>query len=374
MQARGNGGSTTPQDHLLMTRALRLAARGTHTTRPNPRVGCVIAKNGEIIGEGWHERAGEAHAEVHALNQAGAGARGATAVVTLEPCSHHGRTPPCADALIEAGVRRVVYGMEDPNPQVAGRGLERLREAGIEVVGPVQEDAARALNPGFIRRMQGGLPWVRLKMAQSLDGRTAMADGSSKWITTPAARRDVQTWRARSCAIISGVGCVVRDDPELTVREADWPAHGGALPHAQPLRVIVDSHGRSSGKARARGEGSLLVTLEGANPQLAGSEHLALPPDREGRINLRALLQSLAARDINEVLVEAGPTLAGAFVSAGLVDELIIYLAAKLMGSSGKPLFELPIASMASSLPLELTDVRAVGEDWRISARLRKDG
>ncbi len=346
----------------MMLRAIRLARHGLNSTTPNPRVGCVLLKDNEIVGEGYHLRAGEAHAEINALQQAGEKARGSTAYVTLEPCSHHGKTGPCAEALIESGVTRVVYGMEDPNPSVSGRGLDILEEAGVEVVGPVQEDEAISLNPGFIKRMRSGIPYVRVKSAMSIDGRTAMESGESKWVTGPAARADVQNLRARSCAIITGVESVIQDDPALTVRLSDGDR--------QPLRVILDTHGRCPRKAEILDQPGRTVIACGEShiPQESDDREFWPMPERDGRINLLSLLRKLADEGCNEVLVETGATLAGAFAASGLVDEFVIYMAPKLMGSSARPLFELPINKMSSQLPLIIKEVRAVGYDWRITA------
>lgn len=366
-----------PFDRGFMARAIELAARGLYTTEPNPRVGCVLVRDGDIVGEGWHIRAGEGHAEVNALAQAGNRARGATAYVTLEPCSHFGKTPPCANALIDAGVSRVVTAMQDPNPQVAGQGLARLRAAGIEVDCGVLEAEARALNPGFIKRMQQGLPWVRLKLAMSMDGRTAMASGESQWITGPQARADVQRWRARSGAVISGADSVLLDDSALTVRPAELglePALAEAAAARQPLRVLIDGRLRVPLHQRLfREAGPVLVVC--ADPQQRHAEYLqsnaellALPGEA-GRVDLAALLQELGRRGCNEVLVESGAALAGAFWQAGLVDELILYMAPRLLGSRARPLLELPFDHMADALDLEVTDMRAVGRDWRITAR-----
>lgn len=354
-------------DRDMMAEALRLARRGLNTTTPNPRVGCLIVAGGgdtgegDIVGRGYHRRAGEAHAEINALAEAGERALGADVYVTLEPCSHQGKTGPCTVALVAAGVKRVVYGMEDPNPQVAGSGLALLEQAGIAVEGPLLEEAARALNPGFVKRMTRGLPYVRCKMAMSLDGRTAMASGESKWITGPAARRDVQSWRARSCAIVTGVDSVIRDDPALTVRLGENDR--------QPWRVIVDTRGRCPAAAQMLDQpGKTIIACGEAAPAPAARDAWRLPL-KQGRVDLRALLRRLAEEGCNEVLVETGATLAGAFVAEGLVDEFLFYLAAKLMGSDARPLFALPIAKMSGQLSLVIEDIRAVGEDWRITAR-----
>jgi diaminohydroxyphosphoribosylaminopyrimidine deaminase/5-amino-6-(5-phosphoribosylamino)uracil reductase len=364
-------------DREWMSRALMLAERGVYTTEPNPRVGCVLVADGRIVGEGWHVRAGEGHAEVSALAQAGDLARGATAYVTLEPCSHFGRTPPCADALVKAGVSRVVAAMQDPNPQVAGNGLNRLREAGIEVDCGLLEAQAQALNPGFIKRMQQGLPWVRVKLAMSLDGRTAMASGESKWITGPAARADVQRLRARSGAVVSGADSVLLDDSALTVRAAELglPAdEAAAAAERQPLRVLIDSLRRVPLDQRFfRETGPTLVISTSAEQaaddyRAAGSELLAVP-GADGKVDLHAVLQTLAERGCNEVLVEAGAGLSGAFWRAGLVDELIVYMAPRLLGSQARPLMQLPFESMSEAMDVAIVDMRAIGQDWRITAR-----
>lgn len=366
-------------DIAFMARALRLAERGTYTTMPNPRVGCVLVRGGEVLAEGWHWRAGEGHAEVNALAEIGHQAQGATAYVTLEPCSHTGRTGPCSEALIEAGVSRVVYGMEDPNPQVAGQGLGKLRAAGVEVSGPVLEDEARDLNPGFVRRMERGLPFVRCKLAMSLDGRTAMASGESKWVTGRRAREDVQRLRARSCAIISGIETVLQDRAALSVRAGELQLeNAGEIAQRQPLRVILDSNLRLPLDAPLlESSGPVLLVHNGRNTvQKAWPdwvETLALP-GQDGRIDLPELLRDLARRQCNEVLVESGSTLAGSFLGLGLLDEIIVYMAPKLMGSKARPLFELPVDAMSSQLPLKIHDIRALGNDWRITAAPDPEG
>ncbi|WP_444915484.1 bifunctional diaminohydroxyphosphoribosylaminopyrimidine deaminase/5-amino-6-(5-phosphoribosylamino)uracil reductase RibD [Microbulbifer sp. TRSA007] len=364
----------------LMARAIQLAERGLYTTMPNPRVGCVITDgDGNVVGEGWHKRAGEPHAEIEALSDAGDLAQGATVYVTLEPCSHTGRTGPCAEALVKAGVARVIYGMQDPNPNVSGAGLQILRDAGIEVEGPILEERCRALNPGFIKRMTLGLPLVRSKSAMSLDGRTAMASGESKWVSGPAARADVQRLRSRSCAVITGVETVRFDNPNLNVRADEMALEMLAAERAaevQPLRVIVDSQLRTPARAFIlQGDAPTLVcTTERAEAERreriekTGAEVVALPHDKEGRVDLLALLKELARRQCNEVLVESGATLSGEFLYRGHVDEIIVYMAPKLLGSTGRPLFELPIERMGSMLPITITDMRAVGHDWRITA------
>lgn len=346
-----------------MQRALRLAQKGLNTTTPNPRVGCVVVNGGAVIAEGWHHLCGGPHAEIAALNAVSDRSliMGSTVYVTLEPCSHQGKTGPCADALVAAGIARLVYGMEDPNALVSGMGLQKLQHAGIQVDGPLMEESARALNPGFIKRMSSGLPYVRCKLAMSLDGRTAMASGESKWITGPSARQDVQLLRARSCAIITGVDSVLLDDPLLTVR----------LPETerQPLRVIVDSRFRVPASAEIfRQPGRTVVaTCNGEAAQGSELECWVLP-EKNGRVDLRALATTLAEQGCNEILLETGATLAGAFTGAGLVDEFVVYMAAKLMGSDARPLLDLPINTMGASLELSIQDICAVGPDWRIRA------
>lgn len=359
-------------DHAWMARALQLARKGLYSTHPNPRVGCVIVADGERVGEGWHVRAGEPHAEVHALRQAGERARGATAYVTLEPCSHHGRTPPCAEALVKAGVGRVVAAMQDPNPQVAGNGLERLRSAGIDVASGVLEGEARELNGGFIKRMESGLPYVRAKLAMSLDGRTAMASGESQWITGPAARAEVQRLRARSSVVLTGADTVLMDAARLTVRGAELglDAETTALVLARPpLRVLVDGRLRVPLDAPFFQAGPALVVTAVAGCEetyrCAGHEALVLGQER---VDLTALLRELAARGANEVLVEAGPRLVGAFARLGLIDEYQVFMAAKFLGSSARPLLELPLERMSEARELKIVDIRAVGDDWRIVA------
>ncbi|WP_423897451.1 bifunctional diaminohydroxyphosphoribosylaminopyrimidine deaminase/5-amino-6-(5-phosphoribosylamino)uracil reductase RibD [Candidatus Pelagadaptatus aseana] len=362
-------------DYEFMARAIRLARNGLYTTMPNPRVGCVLVKDGAVIAEGWHARAGEGHAEVQALADArdrGVEVAGATAYVTLEPCSHTGKTGPCADALIKAGIGRLVYGMKDPNPQVAGRGLTRIAEVGISVDGPILEAEARQLNPGFIKRMECGRPLVRCKLAMSVDGRTAMASGESQWITGPEARSDVQKLRARSCAVVTGVGSILLDDSSLTVRANELGLeNAGDIAKRQPLRVVLDSNQRLHAEAKVvqSAAATLVVsTADKANSALpAEIEQLSLSADETGRVNLGALLDELGRRQCNEVLLETGATLAGAFLQAGLIDELIVYMAPKLLGSRGRPLLELPFDTMDQQVPLTINDVRAVGRDWRLT-------
>lgn len=362
-------------DAFYMARALELARKGVYSTHPNPRVGCVIVRDGTIVGEGWHVRAGEPHAEVHALRHAGDKARGATAYVTLEPCSHHGRTPPCADALLEAGVSRVVAAMQDPNPDVGGRGLLRLMNAGVNVQSGVLQSEARAINKGFLKRMEHGLPYVRVKMAMSLDGRTAMASGESKWITGPEARSAVQRLRAQSSVVLTGADTVLSDDARLTVRpdELGLNAELTALAVTRPpLRVLIDGRLRVPLDAPFFKAGSaLVVTCAAASAReryhAEGHDMLALPSSG-GHVDLRKLLVELAARGVNDVLVEAGPKLAGAFTRLGLVDEFQIFVAGKFMGSSARPLLDLPLAQMNEALELQIVEMRAIGNDWRVIA------
>jgi diaminohydroxyphosphoribosylaminopyrimidine deaminase/5-amino-6-(5-phosphoribosylamino)uracil reductase len=345
-----------------------LARRGLYGTDPNPRVGCVLVGDGHIIGEGWHERAGEAHAEIKALEVAGERAIGATAYVTLEPCCHHGRTPPCTDALLNAGVARVVAAMADPNPQVSGRGLAQLRAAGVAVDCGLLQAEARALNPGFIQRMTRGRPFIRIKLAMSLDGRTALASGESQWLTSDAARQDVQRLRARSSAILTGIGTVLADDPRLNVR----------LPEAarQPLRVILDTELRTPPTAKIlQPPGPVLIftaVADGAAqaPLWAAGAEIMVIPRRDWELNLRRVMVELARRECNEIHVECGPTLAGALLQAGLMDELVIYMAPLVLGDRARGLFQLPeLLKMQERRRLEILEMRAVGGDWRIKLK-----
>jgi diaminohydroxyphosphoribosylaminopyrimidine deaminase/5-amino-6-(5-phosphoribosylamino)uracil reductase len=366
-----NSSAFSAADHGFMAQALRLAERGLYSTSPNPRVGCLLVKHGVVVGEGWHQRAGDAHAETIALQRAGDQARGATAYVTLEPCSHYGRTPPCAEALIAAGVSRVVAAMQDPNPLVAGRGLALLAAAGISAACGLQEDEARELNLGFVSRMTRGRPWLRLKLASSLDGQSALQNGASQWITGAAARLDGHRWRARACAILSGIGTVRDDDPQLNVR--------GIETSRQPLKVVVDSRLELSTAARVFNGGGVLVAYADEKKQLGqraaalnacGTELLQLPND-EGKVDLPALMQALGQRGINEVHVEGGARLNGALLAAGLVDEVLLYLAPCLLGASARGLFDLPaLTSLADKHALIFRDVRMVGGDVRVLARL----
>jgi len=362
---------TSVTDHKYIARALQLAERGLYSTDPNPRVGCVLVRDGVVVGEGWHQRAGGPHAEINALQQAGAQAAGATAYVTLEPCSHHGRTPPCSTALIAAGVARVVAAMQDPNPRVAGSGLQALQQAGIDTASGVLGAAAEALNPGFVKRMRTGLPWVRCKLAMSLDGRTAMASGESQWITGPDARRDVHRLRARASAILTGIDTVLADDPALTVR-LEEPAETAVR---QPLRVVLDSRLRMPAAARLLGLPGETLLLTGVtqleqHARLArAGVTLATLPLQAGRLDLAAVLRHLGELELNEIHVEAGATLCGALLRAGLLDELVVYMAPHLMGDAARGLFSLPgLEHMAQRLNLRVTDIRAVGDDWRITS------
>ncbi|MFM8798216.1 MAG: bifunctional diaminohydroxyphosphoribosylaminopyrimidine deaminase/5-amino-6-(5-phosphoribosylamino)uracil reductase RibD [Fluviibacter sp.] len=367
-------------DSVWMARALQLAANGLYTTGVNPRVGCVLVKDHQIVGEGWHERAGEGHAEVMALQDAerrGNDAKGATAYVTLEPCSHHGRTPPCAEALIKAGVSRVVAAMEDPNPLVAGKGFTQLQAAGIEVATPLMAAEAEALNVGFVKRMCQGLPWVRLKMAGSLDGRSALANGQSQWITGPEARADGHRFRARAQAILTGVGTLLEDDPLMTVRGVDAPmaqVTATPVPLAPSLRVVLDSHLRMPVTAKILRGGCLVATASTdaertAALRAAGAEVLVVP-DSAGRVDLKALLRNLAERGINEVHLEAGPRLSGVFLKAGLIDELLLYMAPTLLGSDARGWFDdLNLTNLDQKTQWRFQDVRMLGADLRIVAR-----
>lgn len=360
-------------DNLYMAKAIQLAKEGLYSTQPNPRVGCVIVKEGQTVGEGFHARAGQPHAEVFALRQAAQHAQGATAYVTLEPCAHYGRTPPCANALVEAGVSRVVMASLDSNPLVAGKGQAILENAGISTTVGILENEAKSLNKGFFRRMQGGLPYVRLKMAASLDGRTAMQSGESKWITGTEARRDVQKLRAQSGGVMTGIGTVLADDPSLTVRPEEWLDWHYGEP-VQPLRVILDSQLRTPLNAKILQQtGVVIVSQQAATHphalalQALGAEiwSISLAEGRESI--LKQVLQKLAERGVNEVLVEAGATVAGAFIQANLVDELIVYLAPTLLGSEARPMFELPFTQMAQQQRLNIMDICRVGDDIRLT-------
>lgn len=354
-------------DRLAMSRALVLAQRGLFTTDPNPRVGCVVVRDGQLVGEGWHERAGGPHAEVNALAQAGDRARGATAYVTLEPCDHHGRTPPCSLALLDAGVAEVVCAMQDPDPRVSGGGIARLRAQGVRVRTGLMREAAEALNPGYLKRLRQGLPFVRVKLAMSLDGGTALASGESRWITADTARKDAQRFRARSSAILTGVGTILADDPAMNVRvpESD----------RQPLRVVLDSQLRTPSDSRViNREGRVLVigtredAARRASLERQGVEVLVMPA-ADQRPALPQVLSLLAARGINELWVEAGARLAGAFVAQQLFDELVVYVAPSLLGGGARGLLELPaLQQLEQRTRLRFSDWRMIGEDLRLTA------
>ncbi|MDP2241162.1 MAG: bifunctional diaminohydroxyphosphoribosylaminopyrimidine deaminase/5-amino-6-(5-phosphoribosylamino)uracil reductase RibD [Burkholderiales bacterium] len=356
----------TTDDHRYMARALQLARKGLFTAAPNPRVGCVIVRDGVIVGEGWHEKAGAPHAEINALAMAGSQARGATVYVSLEPCAHHGRTPPCTDALIAAGVARVVAAMPDPNPLVSGKGRSALTAAGIAADSGVLEPEARELNIGFVSRMTRGRPWVRMKIAASLDGKTALLNGRSQWLTGPAARRDGHRWRARACVVLTGVGTIKDDDPQLTVREV--------ATSRQPLRAVVDSRLETPLAARVLAGGALVAAaVEDGEKMRAlqdqGAEVVVLP-NVSGKVDLAALMQELGRRGINEVHVEAGFRLNGSLLREGLVDELVIYLAPHLIGDAASGMFHLPaLETLAGRRELKIHDLRMIGSDIRVIAR-----
>jgi diaminohydroxyphosphoribosylaminopyrimidine deaminase/5-amino-6-(5-phosphoribosylamino)uracil reductase len=381
----------TDFDRRAMARALELAERGLETTHPNPRVGCVIAQGEDVVGEGWHERAGELHAEVNALRAAGPRAVGATAYVTLEPCSHHGRTPPCADALIAARVARVIFALEDPNPQVSGRGANALRRAGVAVEPGLMAAEAMELNPGFLKRMRSGRPWVRVKLAMSLDGRTALASGASQWITGAAAREDVHHWRARSSAILTGIGTVLADDPQLDVRLPDLPS---GRPRPQPLRVVLDARLQTPPGARVLKTGGNILIMAAANQgenevelgarrsQLVerGAAIEEVPVCERGagagttRLSLPDVLDRLGRREINELWVEAGARLAGRLLDEALADELILYIAPKLLGPKARPLADIAdVQQLKDARRLAIIETRQIGEDLRIRLRRADD-
>jgi diaminohydroxyphosphoribosylaminopyrimidine deaminase/5-amino-6-(5-phosphoribosylamino)uracil reductase len=363
-------------DHAHMARALRLAELGLHTTQPNPRVGCVIAHAEQIVGAGWHQRAGEPHAEVFALRDAGERARGATAYVTLEPCAHFGRTPPCADALIAAGVARVVAACEDPNPKVAGGGFAKVRAAGIAVDTGLMRDAARELNRGFFSRIERQRPWLRIKLAMSIDGRTALANGTSKWITSEAARSDVQRWRARSSAIMTGVGTVLADDPRLTVRPtSDSLSPDNAGGGFTPMRIVLDRSLRTAIGAQVLDGGVPTLVMHAPNAKAQDDRYsrVELVPvavDADGQLDLPAILRTLAERCVNELQVEAGSTLCGALFAQGLADELLLYVAPVILGDQALPLLALPrLDEMTQGCRLRMHDQRMLGADLRLLLR-----
>ena len=358
----------TDADHDFMGKALALAGRGLYTTTPNPRVGCVVVRDGVVVGTGWHEKAGLPHAEVLALKDAGDRARGAALYVNLEPCSHHGRTPPCAEAIIAAGIKRVVAAMQDPNPKVAGSGFAKLREAGMVIEHGLKENEAGELNIGFVSRMARRRPWVRMKIAASLDGRTALANGESRWITGEAARADGHRWRARACAVLTGFGTVRDDDPQLNVRGVDTPR--------QPLKIVVDSKFETSASARLLKEGKTLVVgavneeRKIAALKAAGAEVIIIPNDR-GKVELFKLMEELARRELNEIHVEAGTKLNGSLFQAGVVDELLVYLAPSVIGDSGRGMFNLPeFTQLSQATALKIREIERVGADLRILARV----
>ncbi|MCL1093578.1 bifunctional diaminohydroxyphosphoribosylaminopyrimidine deaminase/5-amino-6-(5-phosphoribosylamino)uracil reductase RibD [Shewanella kaireitica] len=367
------------EDNQMMSLAIELAQKGLYTTRPNPCVGSVIVKDSVIVGEGYHIRAGGPHAEVYALNMAGDDAKGATAYVTLEPCSHYGRTPPCAKALIEAGVNRVVVAVTDPNPQVSGRGIAMLQKAGIKVDVGLLTDAAKQVNLGFLKRMQQGLPWVTVKLAASLDGKTALSNGESKWITGPEARRDVQRVRARHCALITGVETVLADNPSLNVRHSELGSLSNEIAPAevyQPLRVILDSQARLGAALNMFSITNpvLLVSTrdypESVKSQWPAHVSYQVLPAKDNRVDLQALL-TLLGETCNSVLVEAGATLAGAFVASHCVDEIILYQAMKILGAGGRDLLALPDFEKMSEIPsIDVIDERKVGKDTRLTLRM----
>jgi diaminohydroxyphosphoribosylaminopyrimidine deaminase/5-amino-6-(5-phosphoribosylamino)uracil reductase len=362
-----------PSDRQFLAAALTLAERGLFTTTPNPRVGCVIVRDGRVIARGWHERAGGPHAEAMALATTTEPVAGATCYVSLEPCAHVGRTPPCANALIAARVARVVAAMTDPDRRVSGRGFELLRQAGIAVEiddSPATLSRARALNVGFCSRAERGVPWVRLKIATSLDGRTAMASGESKWITGRAARADVQQWRARSCAIVTGIGTVLADDPQLTVRDVTPLVNGETR---QPLRVVVDSKlATPAGAAVLRAPGGvLLVTTQTAlateRARALASDRIEIAATTGARVDLPALLRILAARGVNEVLVEAGPRLTAGFIETGTWDEALVYSAPKFLGATARPLAALAIDRLSEAITGRFQDASLIGDDLRVT-------
>jgi diaminohydroxyphosphoribosylaminopyrimidine deaminase / 5-amino-6-(5-phosphoribosylamino)uracil reductase len=358
----------TVQDSLWMAHALRLAEQGLYGTSPNPRVGCVLVADERLVGAGWHQRAGEPHAEVLALREASGHARGATAYVTLEPCSHHGKTPPCADALIAAGVARVVVAVQDPNPLVAGKGIATLRAAGILVDCGLMEGQARELNIGFFTRMTRGTPWLRSKVAMSMDGRTALANGVSQWITGAAARLDVQHWRARSCAVMTGIGTVLADDARLNVREIQTPR--------QPMRVVLDSKLRMPLTARMLQDGNALIYTGASDPERISALEtkgaaVCTLPDGAGQVDLPAMLRDLAQRGCNEALLEAGGILNGALLRAGMVDELLLYVAPQLLGDGARGMAQLgELTGLDQRIDLKWQDVRQVGNDLRITVKV----
>lgn len=362
-----------------MQRAITLAKKGEYTTSPNPAVGCVLVKAGEVVGEGWHQKAGEGHAEVNALKQAGIKAKGATAYVTLEPCSHFGRTPPCAKGLITAGVKHVVIGMQDPNPLVSGRGITMLENAGITTEVAVLENAAKSLNPGFIKLMSTGKPFVRCKMAASLDGKTAMANGESKWITGSDARQDVQRYRAKSCAIISGADTVIIDNAKLNVRCNELGFIANDLKETdvrQPVRVIIDSQNRLTPTLELFNQQSSIIlvrtTLENDHQWPHFVKQIQVK-ERLGKADLTDLISKLAELGLNTLWLESGARLAGAFLAQKLVDELVLYQAPKIMGENTRGLFDIEqLSSLQDAISLDIKDIRMIGADIKVTATVNK--
>ena len=354
-------------DHAYMSQALQLAERGLYSTSPNPRVGCVIVRDGKIVGSGWHVHTGQPHAEINALNVAGEAAQGATVYLTLEPCSHYGRTQPCAEALVRAKVANVVIAMQDPNPMVAGKGISLLKQSGINVLVGLMEEKAKDLNVGFVSRMTNSRPWIRMKIAASLDGKTALNNGVSQWITGEAARHDGHRFRARSCAVLTGIGTVLEDDPQLTVRFIETSR--------QPLPVIIDSRLEIPAIAKVlRGKGELIFTANDNKEKIAALKKIGarpiILPDKKGKVDLAKMIEMLADFEINEVLVEAGSKLNGALIRARLVDELVIYLAPHLIGNTATGMLQLPeLTDLSEKYNLKTQDLRKVGEDIRIMTR-----
>jgi diaminohydroxyphosphoribosylaminopyrimidine deaminase/5-amino-6-(5-phosphoribosylamino)uracil reductase len=377
---RRNASRPLSSHETFMALALREAERGLYTAQPNPRVGCLLIKDGEIVGRGFHLQTGQGHAEANALRDAGARAGGATCYVTLEPCSFVGRTPSCADALISAGVKTVVYAMTDPHTRNQGLGLAKLRDAGIDVVGPVLEASARALNPGHIRRFETGLPFVRLKLAMSLDGKTALANGDSQWITSPAARQDVQRLRARSSVVVTGVETVISDDPAMTVRADELQVEYADLAATVTRSIIVmDTHLRiprlsrilQNPQTQVACSAAAALTMANADHQARSIRTMATSLGPDGRLDIRELLRHLASQDNNEVLFECGATLAGSLVRSGLVDEIVLYMAPRLMGKDARSLLNIPaIGNMGDLIELDIQDVRQVGPDLRLVATI----
>ncbi len=365
--------------HFWMAEALKAARKGLYSTHPNPRVGCVAVKDGEVRGRGWHEYTGGPHAEVNAI-ESGEVPPGADFYVTLEPCSHHGRTPPCVDALIAARAARVIVAMPDPNPEVGGRGLERLRDSGIDVVCGVMENEARALNPGFVKRMQRGLPHVTLKMASSLDGGSALENGISQWITSPPARRDVQFQRARASAILTSAATLIRDQARMNLR-LDAADLGQQVALRHPVRAVVDSRLRLQGDEQifsTQGDIWIYTCAADADKQRRlrdrGAEVIEMQSDASGRLPLRRVFEDLAARSVNEVFTECGPKLAGALIRAGLADRILLYLAPHLLGDRAQGLFDLgALTEMGQRVECEISDLRQVGPDLRLTLELQQE-